>query len=81
MDRRFHRSARQRVETLIRTPSEAAGEKLERFMDEGGYLVTTGQQPGLFGGPMYSLYKALTALKLAEALEPVVGRPVLEEAS
>jgi bacillithiol biosynthesis cysteine-adding enzyme BshC len=40
-------------------------------------MVTTGQQPGLFGGPLYSIYKALGALRLSRELETVLGRPVL----
>jgi len=53
----------------------AAAERLQRAA-AGGIVVTTGQQPGLFGGPLYTFSKAMSALALADALEAATGIPV-----
>ncbi len=41
-----------------------------------GVVVTTGQQPGLFGGPMYTLSKAISALAFADELQESTTVPV-----
>jgi len=51
----------------------AAAERLQRVADSGGVVVTTGQQPGLFGGPLYTWFKAMSALALADELEKRTG--------
>ena len=54
---------------------DQAAERLERVAAEGGIVVTTGQQPGLFGGPIYTWSKALSALAFADEIERVCGIP------
>lgn len=56
-------------------PSGLAAERLERVAEANGIVVTTGQQPGLFGGPLYTLLKALSALALADRIERETGIP------
>ena len=65
-----HRAAL--VETLRRQnrnwgASPRTMENLDRLAGDHCRAVVTGQQVGLFTGPAYTIYKALTAVKLAEA--------------
>lgn len=40
-------------------------------------VIITGQQPGIFTGPLYTVYKAITALRLASALQEHHGVPTV----
>jgi bacillithiol biosynthesis cysteine-adding enzyme BshC len=57
-------------------PRDLAADRLRTASQPGGLVVTGGQQPGLFGGPLYVLHKAITLLEMADALSSLTGRAV-----
>ena len=52
-------------------------ENIDRLFDDDALCVTSGQQPGLFTGPLFTLYNALSAVALAREYEAAVGRSVV----
>lgn len=49
--------------------SEDLLETIESLTDPGTFTVTTGHQLNIFGGPLYFIYKIITTVNLAEAVE------------
>jgi bacillithiol biosynthesis cysteine-adding enzyme BshC len=58
-------------------PTSAAESAIARLREPGAVAVTSGQQPGLFTGPLYTVYKALSTAALARILERQWQRPVV----
>lgn len=54
-----------------------ADELAARLADPATRVLVTGQQPGLFGGPLYALSKLLAAVRWAEELERSEASPAL----
>jgi bacillithiol biosynthesis cysteine-adding enzyme BshC len=62
---------RQRVSLILERQNQswgASGKTMENIgrLGTGASALVTGQQVGLFGGPLFSIFKALTAVKLAD---------------
>jgi bacillithiol biosynthesis cysteine-adding enzyme BshC len=55
----------------------AARQAAEHLSDPQTVAIVTGQQAGLFGGPLFTLYKGLTAAKLAAKLSSDHGVPTV----
>ena len=69
----FPTNRRREVAEILRAQNQqfGSGDATLRNLDllaEGAVAVVTGQQVGLFGGPAYSFYKALTAIQGAADL-------------
>lgn len=81
--REYPAARRAQVASILKRQAEAWGissesrASLDRFARANSLVVVAGQQPGLFGGPLYTLYKALTAIALARATEAASGRPII----
>jgi bacillithiol biosynthesis cysteine-adding enzyme BshC len=69
----YPRERRAEVAELLRKQNIALGAGVETQsnlarLEKGAVAIVTGQQVGLFSGPAYAIYKALTAVKIAEEL-------------
>jgi bacillithiol biosynthesis cysteine-adding enzyme BshC len=73
---RFTPAERRLAGQAIRATSSAGAERLDRILDGEGFFVTTGQQVGLFSGPLYTAWKTLSAVRLARELENLLGCPI-----
>ena len=61
----------------LRSVGRRGTRRWQRLRQPGALAVTSGQQPGLFTGPLYTVHKALSTAALARVLERQWNRPVV----
>lgn len=59
------------------TCSKKTKENIESIKDKETLVVVTGQQAGIFTGACYTIYKAITTIKLAMDMSEKLGRKVI----
>lgn len=57
--------------------SEDQQPQLEKLRNPDALVFVTGQQLGVLGGPLYTIYKTLTTILLARKWEKALNRPVI----
>ncbi|TAN24247.1 MAG: bacillithiol biosynthesis cysteine-adding enzyme BshC [Acidobacteria bacterium] len=66
--RRYSDETRRAVAEDLSRQNPEQREMVARFAQNGTVAILTGQQVGLLGGPLLSLHKAMTAVRIAERL-------------
>ena len=77
VDRARSRTANAAVLQSLTMRSDAQRRHAEVLSQGDAVAVVTGQQAGLFGGPLYTVYKAAAAIRNAAALQAETGVPAV----
>lgn len=51
--------------------------QIEKLADKDSLAIVTGQQLGIYGGPLFTIYKTVTTILLAKEWEAKLSRPVV----
>lgn len=57
--------------------ADTQSSQLEKFSNPDCLAVVTGQQLGVYGGPLFTIYKTITTILLARKLEKKLNKPIV----